>query len=106
MITVKNLAVGEMPLNQAVLYECPIGLTAIVMDINISHIGTVPAVFVLIFRKNGQPDRALMPYGSTLQPGTMFQYKGRITMGPGDQIRGQYADFPNAHYVISGIERS
>lgn len=106
MITVKNLGEGEMPLNQGVLYECPLGLSAIVMDINISNVGSISAIFTLIFKKNGGGFRSLMPYTPILQVGTMFQYKGRITMSGGDQIRGQFADFPNAHYVISGIERS
>jgi hypothetical protein len=105
IITIKNLANGQLPNSKGTLYTVPASTQAVIKSITLYNTNTTAETVALYILKSAGTSRQIST-GSLVASGGFMIDDTEYTLGAGDIIQGNTTTASKVDFVISGIEES
>ena len=105
IITVKNLARGQLSNSIGDIYTVPAATQAVIKSINLFNTNTSAETIAIHILVSGQTVRQIIGGSLALSGGYCID-DTEYTLAAGDKIQGNSTTNAKVNYVISGIEES
>jgi len=106
MVSIKQLANGQLAATIGDLYTVTSGATALVKSVSLVNTYTSTQTVNLYVLVSGGTDRRIIPVDTALSAGCLLVADDNYTLGSGDKIRGYAITAARIDYVISGVEEA